>query len=341
VLTSRRLGFTAGLCLVGLATVLAQSGPSLSSTEQTSTEQSVVERHKAHRAFGDNSYWNTPIPRKAPKHHNNGGILKYMSSAPEAGRGCIRLAGTGTNSWGQPIYWAKKGSPKYKVHSTSYDLPPELDSLRIPRGARPAKTSDKAMTVYDVRRGYVVTLWHAAFNKQRKSWSTGGAQVAYLKSNGLDGDFRASNERRNRGTMRGNNGATSAVRYAEVRAGAIRHVLKIASGPELSTRSVLPVVTSDGDTRKHNAPAQGTRLRLKPSVKLHSIKNRQARVIARAMQRYGVYLGDSSGTTSLKLENTRVHGKGQRWNMSATALCRFPLSRKYWKVVPYKYHPHR
>ncbi len=319
-----------------VSAVIGQSGPSLSSTQQ-----STVERYKAHRAFGDNSYWNTPIPRNAPKHRNNGGILRYMSSAPEAGKGCIRLAGTESNSWGQPIYWAKKGSPRYRVHSTSYDLPPELDSMRIPRGARPAKTSDKAMTVYDVKRGYVVSLWHAAFNKQRKSWSAGGAQVAYLNSNGLDGDFRASNDRRNRGTMRGNNGATSAVRYAEVRAGAIRHVLKISSGPELSTKSVLPIVHSDGDTRNQNAPAQGTRLRLKPSVNLHRIKNRQARVIARAMQRYGVYLGDSGGTTSLKLENTRTHGRGQLWNMSSTALCRIPLSRKYWKVVPYKYNYHR
>jgi hypothetical protein len=118
-------------------------------------------------------------------------------------------------------------------------------------------------------------------------------------------------------------------------------VLKISSGPELSKKSVLPVVHSDGDSSNRNAPAQGTRLRLKPSVNLHKIKNRQARVIARAMQRYGVYLGDSGGTTSLKLENTRVHGQGQRWNMSATALCRFPLSRKYWKVVPNGYHAHR
>lgn len=334
--SSKRVGAVTVLAVAGLVPVIAQPAPSISSTAQ-----SAAERHKAHRAFGDNSYWNTPIPRNAPKHRNNGGILKYMGSAPEAGRGCIRLAGTGRNSWGQPIYWAKKGSPGYKVHATSYDLPPELDSLRIPRGARPAKTSDKAMTVYDVKRGYVVSLWHASFNKQRKSWSAGGAQVAYLNSNGLDADFRASNERRNRGTMRGNNGATSAVRHAEVKAGAIRHVLKISSGPELSTKSVLPVVHSDGDTKKHNAPAQGTRLRLKPSVNLHSIKNRQARVIARAMQRYGVYLGDSGGTTSLKLENTRAHGQGQLWNMSSTALCRIPLSRKYWKVVPYKYHPHR
>ena len=137
------------------------------------------------------------------------------------------------------------------------------------------------------------------------------------------------------------NGATSAVRFDEVKAGAIRHILKIISGPELSTKSILPIVNSDGDSSRPNAPAQGTRLRLKPSVNLHRIKNKQARVIARAMQRYGVYIGDSGGHTTVKLENTRLEGRGQRWNVGSKALCRIPLSRKYWKVVPNGYHPHR
>ncbi|MEO8107696.1 MAG: hypothetical protein ABI720_10305 [Actinomycetes bacterium] len=328
----KRLAVMATLLLAALAATSLQQGPSFSSTE----------RQKHPRAFGDHSYWNTRLPAKAPKHANSNAILNYMRSARESGGGCIRLAGTGSNSWGQPIYWSHRGTPQYKVHAKQYDLPPELRALRIPLGARPAKTSDKAMTVYDVKRGYVVSLWHAAFNKKNNSWSAGGAQVAYLGSNGLDADLRASNERRNRGSMRGNNGATSAVHYDEVRSGAIRHILKISSGPEVSTQSVLPVVHSDGDSSNPNAPAQGTRLRLKASVNLKSVKlSRQARVIARAMQRYGVYIGDSGGTTSLKLENTRVQGLGQRWNMSSTALCRLPLSPKYWKVVPKNYHPHR
>ncbi len=331
--TSKRLVLTTMLCLVVLAPLTAPLG--------ASTSASSAQRSKPHRAFGDHSYWNTPLPRNAPKHRNNKGILRYLKSAPEAGRGCIRLAGARKNPWGQPIYWSHRHSPQYKVRATSYELPPELDSLRIPRGARPARTSDAAMTVYDRRRGYVVSLWHAAFNKNLKTWSAGGAQVAYLKSNGLDARFRASNERRNRGSLRGNNGATSTVHYDEVKAGAIRHILKITSGPELSTRSVLPIVRSDGDSSKPNAPAQGTRLRLKPSVNLHRIKNKQARVIARAMQRYGVYLGDNGGNTTVKLENTRVEGRGQRWNVGAKALCRIPLSPKYWKVVPNGYRPHR
>lgn len=331
MLSRRHIALVTTLCLAGLAPLIIEPGLSYSLTQ----------RHKVFRAFGDHSFWNTPLPPNAPKHGNNNRILKYMKSAPEAGRGCIRLAGAGKNPWGQPIYWAHHGSPKYHVHSTSYNLPPELNSLRIPRGARPAKTSDSAMTVYDVKRGYVVSLWHAAFHKRHKFWSAGGAQVAYLKSNGLDSDFRASNERRNAGSMRGNNGATSAVRFGEVKAGAIHHILKISSGPELSTRATLPIVHSDGDSSRTNAPAEGTRLRLKASVNLNSIRmSRQTQVIARAMQRYGVYLGDSGGTTSLKLENTRAHGHGQRWNMSSTALCRLPLSPKYWKVVPTNYHLH-
>jgi len=332
VSSGRRLALTTALCLTVLASVITLPGPSFSASAQ---------RSKPLRAFGDNSYWNAPLPRNAPKHPNSNGILRYMRTAPDAGRGCIRLAGAGRDPWGQPIYWSNRHDREYRVRATDYYLPPELRSLRIPRGARPARTSDAEMTVYDVHRGYVVSLWHAVFNKQRNTWSAGGAQVAYLKSNGLDSRFKASNTRRNRGSMRGNNGATSAVRYDEVRAGAIRHVLRISAGPEVSKRATLPIFQSDGDSSHRNAPAQGTRMRLKSSVNLHSIKNRQARVIARAMQRYGIYIGDSGGTTMVKLENTRAEGRGQRWSVGAKALCRLPLGRKYWEVVPNGYHPHR
>ena len=62
-------------------------------------------------------------------------------------------------------------------------------------------------------------------------------------------------------------------------------------------------------------------------------------MIARALQGYGFYIGDSGGTTALKLQNTRAEGQGQLWAVSADALCDLPFTSEYWDVVAEDYDP--
>jgi hypothetical protein len=198
------------------------------------------------------------------------------------------------------------------------------------------------MTVYDRRKGYVVMLTNAAYDAGDRSWSAAGATVTYLASNGLDYRTGESDDPRNRGTHRGNNGATAAVSWDEARSGEIRHVLKVASGPELSDRFVFPMVGSDGDYTgsREAVPPEGLRFRIRPSVDLDKLHLQpQALVIARALQTYGFYLGDSGGTTALKLENTAAEGRGRLWKVTADALCGLPFERSYWQVVAGGYDP--
>ena len=87
------------------------------------------------------------------------------------------------------------------------------------------------MTVFDVRRGYVAMFTDAAYDEDSDTWSA-LRSVAYLGSNGLSALLKQSNDPRNRGTHRGNNGAVASVRWDEVQNGSIDHVLKIAVGPD-------------------------------------------------------------------------------------------------------------
>jgi hypothetical protein len=194
--------------------------------------------------------------------------------------------------------------------------------LRIPIGAGGANNSDGTMTVYDVARGYVVLMTDAQYDGAADTWSASGATVTYLDSNGLLDATGRSNDSRNIGTHRGNNGATSYVRYDMVKAGAVRNVLKIAAGPELSNRWVFPMTGSDGDVTDPavGAPPEGLRMRLKPSIDLSQLGlHPQALVIARALQTYGVYLGD--------------------WTVTADDLCMLPFTAEFWDVLPGGYDP--
>ena len=62
-------------------------------------------------------------------------------------------------------------------------------------------------------------------------------------------------------------------------------------------------------------------------------------MIARALQEYGFYIGDSGGTTAIKLQNTYAEGRGQLWNVRADALCGLPFTPEYWDVIDEDYDP--
>lgn len=299
-------------------------------------------RGRPYRPFRDNSWWNTPVPVNAPGDPASAQVLNYLSTAPESGHGCLRLAGAQHNKWGQPAYWAQPSDPAYDVQGLPAGAPSEARHLRIPKGANGAANSDGTMTVYDVARGYVVLLTDAHYDKATDTWSASGATVTYLDSNGLLDTAGRSGDPRNVGTHRGNNGATSYVRYDMVQAGEVRNVLKIAAGPALANRFVFPMTGSDGtvtDTAV-GAPPEGLRLRLKPSLNLRGLGlHPQALAIAEALQKYGVYLGDSGGTTALKLEDTRAEGRGQLWTVTADDLCMLPFTPQFWDVLPEGYDP--
>jgi hypothetical protein len=292
------------------------------------------------RAFTADSWWNTPVPTDAPSNPGAAAILNYMSTAPQAGGGCLHFAGVQGSPWGQPVYWAQPGDPTYDVSVKRKGAPPEVHSMRIPRNASSALNNDGSMTVFDVDRGYVAAFTDAHYDTQSDTWSASGATVTYLDSNGLDVQTGQASDDRNVGTHRGNNGADMMVRYDEVQAGQIDHVLKIATGPEASIRHVFPMVGSDGDSTDPNAPPEGLRFRIKPTVDLAALKlDPQTLVIAKALQRYGFYIGDSSGTTALKVEDTRIEGRGELWHMAPTALCGLPFTPRYWDVLPEGYQP--
>ncbi len=295
------------------------------------------------RAFSADSWWNTPLPEDAPLHPARWQILHYLRTAPESGHGCLTLAGAGKSHWGQPVYDARPGDPTYHVRGLTQPLW-ELRRLRIPEDAQAALNSDQSMTVYDREKGYVVALTGAEYHEDRDEWSAVGATITYLDSNGLHVATGRSDNLRNRGSHRGNNGATMAIELDEVRAGDIRHVLKGASGPEVANRYVFPMVGSDGDYEGSDpqVPPQGLRLRIRPSVDLDALGlDGEALVIARALQTYGFYIGDSGGTTAIKLQNTYAEGRGQLWSVRADALCGMPFTTEFWDVIDEDYDPTR
>jgi hypothetical protein len=280
------------------------------------------------RAFTSSSYWNTPLPVDAPVDPDSARIIAFLNK--DNARGEIRVAGVSAGGqWGNPIYVARDGDPTYSIVNTcEHPQPPEFRSLRIPDGAAPDPTSDASMTVYDMGKRTVYGFFHTEYDPLKDEWRSCGGAVYYLGSNGLDGTLAQSDDPRNFG-HRGVPPPVFAVRYDEIRAGSIDHVLKIAAD---TTRCehVFPMTGDECGTMAIYAPPEGTRIRLKPSIDLSRMRlSRPVLIIARALQRYGAIIGDESGTgAELKVENTVAEGRGPLWKglISEDSLAMFPFS---------------
>jgi hypothetical protein len=103
-------------------------------------------------------------------------------------------------------------------------------------------------------------------------------------------------------------------RYGEVRRGRIRHALRMTVS---QTRSAFtwPARHFASDANDPGLPRMGERLRLRASVDISGLP-RQARVVARAMQRYGVIVADNgsdwfvSGAPSPGWDNDQLRELG-------------------------------
>lgn len=280
-----------------------------------------------YRAFSNDSYWNTPLPASPPLDPKSRDYIAYMKRNPVGN--FVMLSGADRDgSWGTPIYWAETGDPTYNVKSLRYYVPPEFTALRIPRGARPDPTPDAEMMIYDLDKGYVAALWQAKYNPLSDTWTAGGGDVFYVASNGLDGRLPESDERRNTGAHRGAAPPIFAIRFDEVRAGSIRHVLKVAI-PNPNSSYVFPMTGSDGRSTDPSAPPEGARFRLKASIDLRKLNLTPAQyAVAKAAQDYGFVITDVSGApVAAGLENVVAEGRGWLWSgiLAWDSLRVFPL----------------
>jgi hypothetical protein len=104
------------------------------------------------------------------------------------------------------------------------------------------------------------------------------------------------------------------IRPWEVEAGRIEHALAFGYTLSRLDRCVWPASKTDGDDDRPDAIPQGARLRLDPAVDVNAIAGLDAagRVIARALQEYGMILIDNSGSNKIYVEDNLTADWGTR-----------------------------
>jgi hypothetical protein len=214
-----------------------------------------------------------------------------------------------------PVYVATADTPRHTVSTYSYSRRYNLDgtftSLGFSVSALPIDASwtssagsDSQMVIIDSVTGDEYDIYRYA-GAGTYSASRISHYVAGTKRNGQPLDYIS------RGA--GVPYLAGLIRPWEIAQGHIDHAIAFGYPFPAQSRCVGPATKSDGNSTLPMAIPEGARLQLDPTLDAADFDrwglSATGRIIARAMQRYGIILIDVSGRPKLYAENTMVNSQ--------------------------------
>jgi hypothetical protein len=260
--------------------------------------------------FPRNNHWNLRVD-KLPVHRNSAALMRSIGLEAgvhaDFGSGLYEGAPIGI-----PYRTVSKRHHRVPV---SFDYADQSDRGRYPipanvpiEGGR-SSDGDRHVIVIDRDRCKLYELFAAYPRNGGRSWHAGSGAVWRLRSNRL----------RHRGWTSADAAGLpifpGLARWPEARHGAIRHALRFTA-PSTRQAFIYPArhfASSDTDP---DLPAMGQRLRLRKSFDVSRFP-RQARIVLRALKRYGMILADNGsplhigGAPSRGWSNDQLHTLGQ------------------------------
>ncbi|HET7431116.1 MAG TPA: hypothetical protein VFJ89_06385 [Nocardioides sp.] len=284
--------------LVGAATLPATFETAAHGATDPAASSTSSKTVTGNRPFKPGSYWNSRLGKAPVSTHSAAWIHDAKANS---GSHLTLVLG----DWGMPVYRAKASDPLVRLSASGHHV-----RVHIPRRARPMTGNDAAMTVIDRSTNQVVGLFGA--HKSSGKWSVSAISRYLFQSNGIAGGLRGG-IKANYG-HRGIPASVPAVTKKEIKRGRIRHRLEIywhetASKTPDGKSAYFPMTESESG--KNGVVPEGAVIRIKPGIDLDKLHlSKAAKVIARALQKYGAVIGDNAGSgNSLKLQgNTNWSG---------------------------------
>jgi hypothetical protein len=264
------------------------------------------------RPFSDQSPWNTPIATDAGVDPDSAALIADFSTI--SGQTTIWI---NIQQYSVPVYWVDStttplvsvmatdiGGTGFRGGAASDSVAPGSGMAPIPAGAMAAQGTDRHMSIVDRVAGTEWGLWNAAPAQTGAGWSAGVAATQDLAGDGVRPPERSSPWWAGHGPRACGFGVIAGLITAdEIRAGAIEHALVIAY-PHIRSRYYTPPASSAQGTTSEAIATRGIlcggRIQLDPALDVTTLGLGPAGVaIARALQKYGAFVGDFSGAVSL------------------------------------------
>lgn len=261
----------------------------------------------AWRPFSSDSPWNTPIPANPTLEPDSKALIAdFESSSPYGEHLDVNIVG-----YSIPLYWADGATPVQTVRAdvggtgwTGNNGQNTTGTMPIPNGAQPDPDSDHHLLVIDKAQMKEWGCWNLV--KESAGWHAGLCATADLNGTGVR-PSAVTNP-----TWYTSHGARACgfplvaglIRADEIAAGRIDHALVVAyphirAGWYTSPASTAQAANGAGAQKDRGIPCGG-RIQYDPGIDLDQLGlTRTGRIIMRALQEYGAYVGDFSGAISL------------------------------------------
>ena len=242
--------------------------------------------------FASSSFWNTSVPAYTALHSNSAGFVQNITNqATSYGSSFIKDNGA------SPVYVAEVGAATVSVvpwdcgSGILPNLASQWQAVPIPFYAVPSGGVNQQMTVYQPSTN---TVWEFGYMRSISGqWQacTGGRL-----STSSDGVFPSPYGVSSSGLAV----LAGQMSLQETKAADINHTIGL-SLPQ-TNGATWPATQAGGTT--NGAPPMGLRLRLDPSVNVSSLGlNPVGTAIAKAAQKYGFVIWNSSNTVAVTAEN--------------------------------------
>jgi hypothetical protein len=258
--------------------------------------------------FPANNPWNQRVD-KLPVAANSARLIASI------GLNASLHADFGSGKWdggpiGIPFDVVSNSTPRHRV---SFEYADESDRVRypIPRHVHieggPRATGDRHAILVDRSTCRLYELYD--LRHTRRGWRAGSGATWSLRSNHLRPAGWTSADAAGLPIFPG------LARWDEVARGVIDHALRFTA-PETRRAYVYPARHFASSSNDPSLPPMGLRVRLKASVDISSFP-RQARIVLRALERYGMILADNgspwyvSGAPNRHWSNDALHTLGR------------------------------
>jgi hypothetical protein len=240
--------------------------------------------------YPQSSFWNQPIPAGAATHPDSDLIV--TKALVEHGS---RANFANTDAWGIAATFANPVSREYDVACTRYDCGTQI-RFRIPAHAAPTTGSDHHLAVFDPSADRELDMWIA---EKTDGWAAGSRFTFPVSASGPC----ATGQRCNGAVAAGFSLMGGVIRPEEIAEGRIDHALVFTTPVTRAGVIACPASHTDGKFNDPGAMPEGARIQLDPDFDVAGTSwPAWKKTVARALQRYGAYLGDTGGTVAIRGE---------------------------------------
>jgi hypothetical protein len=268
----------------------------------------------AFRFFSPSSFWNTPVAPDAAIDPQSAGLVAALNDRVDEEERTADGPWINTTAYSVPLYTVSAKQPTVTVHLRNHrperSLSAAWRAVPLPANARPATGSDGTLAVWQPSSGRLWEFWRLVDGARGWQASWGGAMRHVARQQGVYGPGVWPHAHRWWGVSASSLSLLGGLMtIQQLQSGEIDHALAIALPEIRAGVHASPAQRSDGESSEATAMPEGAHLRLNPALDLTTLHLPPLTLsIARAAQRYGIFVTDRSPIAEIYAQDPTPSG---------------------------------